>query len=65
MLAAPVRSAPEPGLLTLRRRWLDDTIARRYGGVAGEEAGGMGGRKAQVERRRRFRVVCYNILADM
>lgn len=54
----PVRRAPEPGLLELRRRWLEARGHGNGGGAAQE-----GEKNLWVQRR--LRVVCYNILADM
>lgn len=66
---APVRRGPEPGLLALRREWLVARGGGADGGVdegVAEERGGerKRGRIAGVKKRR-LRVVCYNILADM
>ena len=83
MLNSPVRPAPEPGLLGLRRRWLEDADRGRDVGATLEKGKGEGelagrrvvgdvkeegerkrGQREEVKRRR-LRVVCYNILADM
>lgn len=60
IIMAPVRWGPEPGLLSLRREWLD----AKEGGV-GEEREGERKRGRMGGVKRRLRVVCYNILADM
>lgn len=68
VLLSPVRLGPEPGALTLRKQWLENTtIDTRIEdeGFVSEQEGDRNCGGVQRGTRRRLRVLCYNILADM
>lgn len=63
ILVGPVRPGPEPGLLTLRRRWLEERGRGR--GTGALEENNYERSEEIRDGKKRLRVVCYNILADM